>query len=102
MNKIDILLQAFKENPSTEVLRSLLNTINTLLLNIKMCDTVGESNTYFDLLQKIQENICGPFFRDEVVFNDELAKFVRDCDRLDDPWLREYLFEKIKKGEYSL
>jgi hypothetical protein len=78
----------------------LLNLINSTFLQIKECTNLEESQKYFDLLQNAQEIISELFFAEKITLSKELRKFVRDCERLVDPWLREYLFKKIKENNY--
>ncbi len=80
----------------------ILSEIYILLEKIKLCSSEHEAKIYFDILQNIQNILATLMFREEIEVNDEIAQFVRDCERLDDPWLRDYLFIKIKNNEYSL
>lgn len=82
----------------TEVMQQILHVIK----EIKNCDSYKETKIYFDTLQETQEALGFLFFNNKISLSPELRKFVRDCDRLDDEWLREHLFEKIKTGIYSL
>jgi len=69
---------------------------------IKKCKIVEEADGYFDLLQKTQELLARLFFKQEITMSKGLEKFVSDFDRVDDNWLRDYLFNAIKRDEYSL
>lgn len=80
----------------------LYKEINCLLGKIQHCENIGTAKVYFDILQKIQEVLAELAFRYEIAMPSNLYKFIRDCDRLDDTWLREYLLDKLKKGQYSL
>jgi len=79
-----------------------LGIVKKIIYKISLCQTIQDTSCYFDLLDKIQFVMAGLVFRDNLPVSQELRKFIRDCDRLDDPWLRDYLFKKIKSGEYNL
>jgi hypothetical protein len=95
-----LLSDVLNEKNQDEWLIQCLDLINNTLLQIKNCHSFAESQKYFDLLQNAQEIISELFFTEKIVLSKELRKFVRDCERLDDPWLREYLFKKIKENNY--
>ena len=76
--------------------------VHSLTASIKNCKTLESAQEYFDVLQAIQEIVGGLFFSDEIEVSTRMEQFIRECDRLDDPWLRQHLFEKIKQGTYSL
>lgn len=65
---------------------------------IKMSKNVKEADVYFDFLEKIQDALAELSFKYNIKMPENLNKFIRDYDRLDDPSLREYLFDKIKNG----
>lgn len=73
-----------------------------LSISIKNCKTLEDAQEYFDVLQQIQEIVGGLFFSNEIEVSTSMEQFIRECDRLDDPWLRQHLFEKIQQGRYSL
>lgn len=68
---------------------------------IKNCHSIGEATVYFDVLQKIQEILAMLYFKETIEISDKLKKFIYDCDRLDDNWLRDALFQKVKEGAYN-
>ncbi len=57
---------------------------------------------YFDLLQDAQSRVCILAFVKKIEVSTQFWKFIKDFDRIDDNEWREYLFNKIKKHEYSL
>jgi len=57
---------------------------------------------YFDKLQEIQEALSKLTFVEEIELSKPLRQFVRDCDRLDDIWLRKRLYNEIKNDKYIL
>ena len=73
-----------------------------LFVAIKNSKNKKESDCFFDILQKIQGYLARLFFSDHINVSQSLEVFMRDCDRLDDPWLRQHVFNKIKQGTYSL
>ena len=70
-------------------------------VKIKNCVDEIEAGQYFDLLQKIQEILATLFFRDLITVSDKLEKFIKDCDRLDDPWLRSVIYNMVKQDLYN-
>lgn len=85
--------------PKLEVIEK---EIKELLIAIKKCKTVQEAQDYFDLLQKLQEALASLFFKQKIIVSQGLEKFITDFDRIDDDWLRNYMFSAIKKNEYTL
>lgn len=68
-----------------------------LSISIKNCKTLEDAQQYFDVLQQTQEIVGGLFFSGEIEVSTKMEQFIRECDRLDDPWLRQHIFEKIKQ-----
>lgn len=83
-------------------LNFLYQQILLLLLQIENCKNIIIANAYFDQLQQIQTTLAIYAFKYEIEMTNPLYKFISDCDRLDDPWLREFLFDRIKNGKYIL
>lgn len=104
MEKILILLQETNDlSKKISLIISLIEEeIQKILLDVKRCDDINEATRYFDLLEQINNQLCDLYYNKNVSISNRLKKFVNDCDRLDDPWLRDYLFKKIKNNEYSL
>ena len=100
------LLAEMEADPTQPNIKLRLNflyqQILLLLLKIKDCENIITANTYFDQLQKIQQALAIYAFKYEIEMTNSLYKFISDCDRLDDPWLREFLFDRIKNGKYIL
>jgi hypothetical protein len=98
------LLQEIENEPiKTDLLPQLhfiQNEISLFFAKIKTCETLEAANEYFDLLEKIQNTLAILSFKYEIKLPSNLNKFVSDCDRLDDSWLREHLFNKIKNNKY--
>jgi hypothetical protein len=90
------------KNNQTLKLEILENEINTLLSKIKTCNTIEQAHYYFDVLEKIQSEVAGWIFINEIDVTDCLWKFFKDFDRIDDKEVKLYLFDQIKKGTYSL
>lgn len=68
---------------------------------IKSSKNLDEANIYFDILQDIQGVLSGLFFKGKITLSGKLQKFIYDCERLDDFWLRNELFNKIKQEKYN-
>lgn len=83
-------------------LQFLYNEIQNLISKVKKCTDIQGANTYFDLLQRIQDVLAEQVFKYELDVSPALRKFIRDCDRLDDDDLRKYLFNEINNDRYIL
>jgi hypothetical protein len=90
-----------KENAAAKF-SLVLDEIYRLLELIKLCKSLKEAEKYFILLAQIQDILATLMFRDNVELIQELKKIVRDCDRLDDKDVRDFLFDEIKNGTYFL
>jgi hypothetical protein len=86
----------------TRKLSLLTQEIRYIIFKIKSCDNVSVADSYFDILQEIQSTLSALLYREEIGVSDILFRFAKDFDRIDDPWLRNHLFEKIKKDQYRL
>ncbi len=83
-------------------LSSIETEIVDLLFNkIKSCKTLEDPSQYFDLLEKIYSPIAMLFFKEHIEISDKLRRFIRDFDRIDDPWLRKQLYETIQNCSYN-
>ena len=83
-------------------LPQLLELINKQLAQIRQTKSIQQAKPYFDILQDTQFIVARLAFIKEVPLTKELGKFLSDCDRLDDPWLRDQLFRRLKQGTYNL
>lgn len=106
MKEIKLLLAEITQNPSRQILElkesQLKGAINEIIQKIKICKSVVEADAFFDELFAIQDVLAELLFVHHITMMPSLRKFIRDCERLDDPWLREYLFNEIKHDRYSL
>ena len=104
MNKLQLLLDEIEREPSkaTGRLPLLLKEIYVLIERIKSCPDMQSASAYFTLLAKIQSALARITFRDGIALDQELSKIVRDCDRLDDEDVRNFLFDEIRSGTYDL
>lgn len=93
----DIEKEFIKENITVAQLDFLHKEINYLLSELKICKNIKEAEGNFDQLQRIQDVLSELLFKYNLDMNSNLKNFIRDYDRLDDPWLREYIFNEIKK-----
>lgn len=71
--------------------------IDNTFESIEKCNDKQEAKIYFDVLQEIQEILAKLFFLGEIKVSGKLERFIRECDRLDDDWLRSSLFSNIKE-----
>jgi hypothetical protein len=104
--KILLLLRRIANEPARENVTVYLPTLLQLILKIfsaiKQCKNIYEAQSHFDVLDKIQFSLATLVFKEKVGVSNELRKFIRDCDRLDDTDVRKFLFDGIKNGTYSL
>ena len=80
----------------------LYNRILALLEYVKSAESAVEAEAYFNELLKIHEILSELLFVHGIQMTPQLRKFIRDCERLDDEWLREYLFKELKNNRYAL
>lgn len=108
-NKVAIQFPGLIEEEELNHLKNLVDLclteletdVNELLFSkIKYSKNQEEANRYFDILQQFQEILSKLYFREKINLSLKMQTFVRDCDRLDDDWLRGKLFKQIKKGVY--
>lgn len=83
-------------------LHTLLEMIYELFSLIKKRDTKEEAAEYFFLLGKIQHYLARLTFVYNINLPQELMKIVRDCERIDDNDVRDFLFHEIKHDRYNL
>lgn len=100
-NNIPALIEEMEDERICDLIYPRLQEIESeidllFFTKIKHCLDLGEANIYFDTLQKIQDVLARLYFKNKISLSDKLQKFVQDCDRLDDSWLREEIFKKIK------
>ncbi len=76
--------------------------IEDILLKISVCTNIRQADHYFSILEEVQGQISIIISEDKIDVPDTLWKLYKDFDRIDDKEWREYLFNKIKTGKYSL
>jgi frataxin-like iron-binding protein CyaY len=85
-------------NLNEQQLALIEESISKLILHIKSTETIEESIVYFELLDRIQYILARHHFKYDVNLSNKLKGFVKAFDRLDDEYMRLYLFNEIKKG----
>jgi hypothetical protein len=78
-----------------------LTLIIKYIAYIKACNTLEEVQPYFMQLLDIHTQISKMIFEEEIAISDALWTFFKDFDRIDDPIVQQYIFEKIKAGSYA-
>jgi hypothetical protein len=73
---------------------------NILFGEIRMAKNLEEAHYYFNLLNRIQEVLALLYYKENIIISDKLRRFISDFDRIDDVWLREKIFNKIKQQTY--
>lgn len=107
IKKINIFLETLLNMSDVSVINrqlvQMLMIIDGILVEIKKSKNIGDANYYFDILQKIHDTLDVLVFHKNIHISIvELQRFASDCERLDDNWQRDYLYQKIKSGQYSL
>ena len=67
-----------------------------IFVQIKNCKNINEANVYFDILEQTQDFLATLFFNDKISLSPKLENFVIKYERLDDPWLREFIFTNLR------
>jgi hypothetical protein len=70
-----------------------------IFTKIKDCKTIEEANDYFDILDKIQEQLACLVYKYDIGMPAGLDRFVHDFDNFEQA--KKHYFPKIKSGEYS-
>lgn len=71
----------------------------SLISQIAMCTSIQEANIFFDQLLAIQTKLCGVYFGRGIPIGEKLENLVREFDRLDDSYIRQYWYDKFRSGE---
>ena len=69
-----------------------------IISNIGTSQTLEDSEAYFEELHRIQERLATLLFKHRFEIGDKLECLTREFDRLYDPYIRQYWFEKFKAG----
>ncbi len=107
IKKINLFLETLVDMSDVSVinqqLAQMLVIINGILIEIEKSKNIEDANYYFDILQKIHDTLDILIFHKNIPISIvELQRFASDCERLDDNWQRNYLYQKIKSRQYSL
>ena len=96
MNNFDNLIKANLN--SVEGHLFIENLIQLFYQKISKLDSFNEANVFLYCLGDIQNILSGAVFREEVNIkvSDFLWTFIKEYERVDDIWQREFLFNKIK------
>lgn len=76
--------------------------IRRILEIIRHCHVFSLTNTYFNILEKMQLVLARFVFKDGIVVSQYLSEFIRVFDRIDDAQERKRLFDIIKDDPYFL
>ena len=77
----------------------LTQKVKYIFSKIKSCNTMGEANEYFKLLDQIQGSLITLISEQDIGIPERLWKFVRDFDNFEE--VKNYYFDKIKSDEYT-
>ncbi|MEI1279918.1 hypothetical protein V6Z05_16420 [Leptospira venezuelensis] len=88
------------------VISAKLNKLKMIIMDtifeIKMKDSISETEILFNTLDDIQCKLANLIFRGEISVDTFFWKYVRDFDRIDDLEHRNSIYINIKTGNYSL
>lgn len=74
--------------------------IKYIFSKIKSFDNVESAHDYFNTLELIESTLTALIYKENLGLPDALMQLTYDFDRIDDKNLREYIFNKIKTGDY--
>ncbi len=69
-----------------------------LIASVKEAPTLADAEGHFDQLLLIQSELSGLLFKQRFDIGKKLDDFVREFERLYDPYIRNLWFERFKKG----
>lgn len=103
---LEILLNEMVNYPTRDNVlpkyQMVLKKINSILNEIKNCDSEAQADQFFDLLEEIHSPLAILVFKEKINEYPRINKFVSDFDRIDDQRLRASMFRDIKENNYSL
>jgi len=67
---------------------------------IQTCKTFEEADSYFEVLDKIQESLSCLLYKYNIGLPDRLLRFTHDFDNLESVYRKNH-FERIISGKYS-
>lgn len=71
----------------------------TLITSISKAKSVADAEVEFDQLMDVQSNLSSLVFGRGLDVGERLEVLTREFDRLYDPYIKQYWFEKFKNGE---
>lgn len=71
-----------------------------IFAQIEKCKTFQDADSYFEILDKIQESLSCLLYKYNIGLPDRLLRFTRDFDNLE-PIYRKKHFERIVSHQYS-
>lgn len=98
-NFIKLVKQCLDRNDHLMFINEILKII---FQTIKEANSLNEADTAFNLLGDIQNLLAAAVFKEQVIVNKFLKKFIYDFDRIDDYEMRHHLYSKIKSNEYLI
>lgn len=100
MQKFSKLIECKLETSKAEALEFIQKIIILMFTSIEQTNTSDESNLIFDILGDIQFILAREIFGKGLEVNEFLETFVKDFDRIDDDFMKNYLYDKIKGKNY--
>jgi hypothetical protein len=74
-------------------------TIKNLITQTGQSEKLEDCKSYFIQIAKLNE-FGWKCYNNEISLSPQMQKFMSDFERVDDVWQREFLWKKIRSGEY--
>ena len=102
LNFLNDFKQQENKQAIEEMLPQILRAIHVLFEQIKLCPRLEDAALYFELISDIQFVLDRAAFIKGIKISTELDHFLRDFERIDDPQVKEFIYNGLKDGSYSL
>src|SRR5690349_1467333 len=100
MKTLKALIHTIEAASNTKEIVSLMpllrEEIDKIFFKIKSCEDAKDAFSYFNILEEIHIVVARLIFKSKVEISNDLWKFFKDFDRIDDEDERLYFFETIK------
>lgn len=70
-----------------------------LIEQISISNSIDDANIFFDDLSSAQEILSRFLFKNKINIGKKLEDFTREFDRIDDPYIRNYWFDRFQNGQ---
>ncbi len=94
-NFIELIENSLRHKDSLELIEQ---EIKLLFKFISKTNHINDANLLFKNLEDIQFILAKAVFKDELSVSSFLRDFIYDFDRIDDPDVKQNLYQRIKTG----